>query len=57
LTEFSQTQAAIFEDDDEPLTTWKHCEEVHGLFEFDIGDLPRWGVMATPETVETRLSD
>jgi hypothetical protein len=56
-TELSQTQTTIIEDDHEPLTTREHGEEVHGLFDFNFGDLSRWGVMAAPETVETRLMD
>jgi len=55
FTEFSQTKATIVEDDYEPLTAWKHGEEVHGLFDYNFSDLTRWGVMATPETVEACL--
>jgi hypothetical protein len=57
FTELSQAQATIFEDDHEPLATWKHGEEVDGLFDLELGDLSGRGVMVTPETVKARLAD
>ena len=56
VTEFSQAQAAIVEDDDEPLTAWKHGKEVHRLFKFDLGDFAGWGVVARPEAIEAYLA-
>ena len=57
FTEFSQTEATVFEDDHKPLPTRKHGEEVDGLFNHDLSGSSRWGVVTTPETVKAGLAD
>lgn len=56
FTEFSQTEPTVFEDNYKPLPARKHGEEVHGLFNHDLGDSSGWGVMTTPETVKAGLA-
>jgi hypothetical protein len=56
VTKFSQAHAAIIENNDEPLATWKHGEEVHGLSKFDLGDLAGLGIMTTPKAIKTYLA-
>ena len=55
--ELSQTQATVFEDDHEPFPTWKHGEEVDGLFDLEFGDLSGGGVMAAPKTIKACLAN
>lgn len=57
LAELSQAQAAIFENDNDPLATWEDGEEVHGIIKFELDDLPGWGILTRPETVKTCLAD
>ena len=57
FTEFSQTEATIFEDDYEPLPTRKHSEEIHVLFNHELSDLSGLGIVTTPETVKARLAN
>jgi len=57
FTEFSQTEATVFEDNYKPLPARKHSEEVHVLFNHELSDLSGWGVVTTPETVEAGLAN
>ena len=57
FTEFSQTEATVFEDNYKPLPARKHGEEVNGLFDHDLGNSAGWGVVKTPETVKASLAD
>ena len=57
FTEFSQTEAAILENNHKPLPTREDGEEVHRFFNCDLSDSSRWGVMVAPETVKAGLAN
>lgn len=57
FTEFSQTEATVLEDNYEPLPAREHGKEVYGLFECDLSDSSGRGVVTTPETIKTCLTD